>query len=166
MEETLVIRKADVDDVNAIGFLAHQIWPVAYEEILSVEQLHYMLGMLYSPRSLQQQMLKDGQRFFIAEIDLHEIGFASFSKINEGKYKLHKLYVLPKYQGKAIGKALLDVVLEEIKKEGAQQLFLNVNRHNKAIQFYERLGFVIKNEEDIDIGNGYFMNDYVMEKII
>jgi ribosomal protein S18 acetylase RimI-like enzyme len=40
---------------------------------------------------------------------------------------------------------------------------VNVNRHNKALHFYEKYGFKIIREEDIDIGEGYFMNDYVME---
>jgi ribosomal protein S18 acetylase RimI-like enzyme len=166
MEETLVIRTADIDDINVIGFLAHQIWPVAYRDVLSLDQLQYMLGMFYSPKALQQQILQQGHHFYIAEIDLNEVGFASYSKIDATTYKLHKIYVLPGLHGKGVGKALLEAVIEEIEKEGAEKLLLNVNRHNKAVQFYERVGFTIKNEEDIDIGNSYFMNDYVMEKLI
>ena len=70
-----------------------------------------------------------------------------------------KLYIDPGQQGKGIGKILLDHVLTDIKPKGAGNLELNVNRHNKARQFYEKIGFVITK---VDIGKGYFMNDYVM----
>jgi ribosomal protein S18 acetylase RimI-like enzyme len=53
-----------------------------------------------------------------------------------------------------------------MKTQGATTLQLNVNRNNPAKIFYEKLGFAVLNEEDIDIGNGYFMNDYVMQKMI
>ena len=77
---------------------------------------------------------------------------------------MHKLYVNTDIQGKGLGKALLNAVIEEIKLLHAGTLILNVKRDNTAINFYKKLGFSVTREEDIDIGNGYFMNDYVMEK--
>ena len=55
-----------------------------------------------------------------------------------------------------------DLILSDIRFHNATDLELNVNRYNKARQFYETIGFVVVKEEDIDIGSGYFMNDYVM----
>jgi ribosomal protein S18 acetylase RimI-like enzyme len=49
-------------------------------------------------------------------------------------------------------------------KKNAKALQLQVNRFNKAKEFYEKLGFTVIKTADFDIGNGYFMNDYVMEK--
>ncbi len=164
MEQEVAIRQADLDDVNTIGFLAQQIWPQAYGDILSKEQLAYMLHRIYNPLSLKDQMLKQHHSFLVAELDDEPVGFASFSKIEPpGVYKLHKLYVRTDIQGKGLGKALVNAVLEEIRPLKAGALHLNVNRHNKAKEFYERFGFRVIREEDIDIGNGYFMNDYVME---
>jgi diamine N-acetyltransferase len=78
-------------------------------------------------------------------------------------YKLHKLYVLPAEQGKGTGKALIEFIINDIKSKNARALRLNVNRYNNARSFYERLNFKIISTEDIDIGNGFFMNDYIME---
>ncbi len=166
MEETLVIRSADLEDINAIGFLAYQTWPTAYKDILSFEQLQYMLQTMYSPAALQEQMLHQHHHFFVAEIEGNEVGFTSYSEIEPGVFKIHKIYILPDLQGKGVGKALIDTVIEESKDAGATRIQLNVNRNNKAIEFYLRNGFSIIKEENIDIGNGYFMNDYVMEKIV
>jgi GNAT superfamily N-acetyltransferase len=73
------------------------------------------------------------------------------------------LYVLTGRQGKGLGKTILDFIRAEILPQGARVLQLNVNRHNTARQFYEKMGFSVIREEDIDIGSNYFMNDYVME---
>ena len=164
MDSDLEIRTADGDDINTIGYLAQQIWPVAYGEILSTAQLEYMLKLIYSPEALKQQMNLQHQ-FLIAELDEDPVGFASYSSIStDGLFKLHKLYVLPAFHGKGLGKALLDFITEEIISLGATTLRLNMNRKNKAKLFYERNGFTIIKEEDVDIGNNYFMNDFVMEK--
>jgi GNAT superfamily N-acetyltransferase len=164
MDETLLIRPADLDDINRIGFLAQQIWPETYGKILSAEQLKYMLKLFYSPKSLRRQMVDERHRFLIMEQADEPIGFASWSASGDpGVYKLHKLYVQPGRQGKGLGRTLLQFIFEAIRPEGATTLRLNVNRFNKARQFYERMGFTVIAEEDIDIGHGYFMNDFVME---
>src|SRR5882762_6210459 len=154
MEQAIAIRQADLDDINTIGFLAQQIWPQAYGHIISQEQIAYMLQLMYNPTSLKDQMLKQRHHFLVAELDDEPVGFASFSKIDQnGLFKLHKLYVLPNIQGKGLGKALINAVLDEIQPLGATALQLGVNRRNKAISFYERSGFNIIAEKDTDIGN-------------
>ncbi|HTI89643.1 MAG TPA: GNAT family N-acetyltransferase [Puia sp.] len=174
-DETLSIRPGDLEDINTIGFLAQQIWPETYGAILPAEQLQYMLNLFYSPASLRRQMVEEQHQFLIVEQDEEEaIGFASWGPVlgsatsggtaaEPGVYKLHKLYVLPGQQGKGLGRALLQYIFEAIQPEGATILRLNVNRYNKARQFYEKMGFTVVKEEDVAIGNNYFMNDYVME---
>jgi diamine N-acetyltransferase len=164
MEETFSIRPAELEDINTIGFLAQQIWPDTYGKIISPEQMYYMIGLFYSPASLRRQIVEDHHRFIIVEQDEEAIGFASWSEMADpGLYKLHKLYVLPGIQGRGLGRAVLQFIYDAIRPEGATGLRLNVNRYNKARQFYERVGFSVVGEEDVDIGNGYFMNDYIME---
>ena len=162
-EEILEIRFADREDINTIGYLAHQIWPDAYGEILTADQLSYMLDLLYKPSALTKQM-NQHHVFVLAELDEEPSGFASFSEIELNIFKLHKLYVLPGLQGKGVGRALLDFVISEVISRAGTTLLLNVNRHNKALNFYKKAGFEILREEDIDIGSGYQMNDYVMSK--
>ena len=122
-----------------------------------------MLELIYSEASLQKQM--DEKHHFIV---VHEgnlpVGFASYGETVPQIYKLHKIYLLPNQQGKGTGRFVIDNVITSIKSRGAKRLQLNVNRNNKAKDFYEKLGFKAIGEENIDIGNGYFMNDYIMEK--
>jgi GNAT superfamily N-acetyltransferase len=159
----LVIRPASYNDISYIQEIAAQTWPVAYKEILTKDALEYMLGLFYSRPALEDQ-LKSNHHFFLAVKDARPIGFASFSHINGSTYKLQKLYVLPNIQGTGAGLELLKTVETVAKSMGAIQMLLNVNRENKAKNFYERNGYTIIKDEDVDIGNGYWMIDYVMEK--
>jgi RsiW-degrading membrane proteinase PrsW (M82 family)/ribosomal protein S18 acetylase RimI-like enzyme len=161
--ETMALRKAFPHDIPLIRDMAFKIWPVTYGGILTNDQLDYMLGLLYSEKRLEEDMQK-GIQFAMLYDGVQPIGFASIGMTEPQIYKLHKIYVLPSYQGKGAGKFIINELINVIKQKGATTLLLNVNRNNPAISFYEKLGFTVIREEDVDIGNGYFMNDYVMEK--
>jgi diamine N-acetyltransferase len=157
------IRNADKTDVHVISTLAHAIWPETYGSILSEAQLKYMLGTLYSEDALRKQ-IDEGHRFLLALKNAETVGFASYSHDNKtGVFKIHKLYVHPMLHGHGFGKRLLDRIIKDTRPSGARKITLNVNRHNRAIRFYEKYGFRKIGEEDIAIGEGYFMNDFVME---
>lgn len=153
--------------LNIVQQLAYKIWPVAYVEtgILSQEQMDYMLDNFYSIDSLENQLEK-GHIFILLKEENEFLGFASYETNSDdsNKTKLHKIYVLPNTQGKGVGKFLLNEVEIRAKKANNSALFLNVNKYNKAQEFYKKLNFTITKEEVIDIGNGYVMDDFVMEK--
>ena len=163
------IRRASANDCELIYQLAVPTWKVAYAEILTDQQMDYMLNMMYSEASLTRQM-NEGHIFFIVLIDDAPSGFISFHPQGENLYILEKLYVMPCAQGSGAGRFLVEKAEEYIRNQNPtekQFLFeLNVNRANKAVQFYQRIGFHIDREVDEDIGNGYYKNDYVMRKII
>jgi GNAT superfamily N-acetyltransferase len=161
----LSIRNASIKDLPQIRQLAHEIWPVAYGSILSADQLDYMLEGFYSIPSLEKQLIQSGHTFVLALEDHIPVGFASFSakETRPEVIRLHKIYVLPTRQGKGMGKFLLQYVMRTAQELGGTALQLNVNRYNPALHFYEKSGFTIVGQEDIDIGKGYFMNDYIME---
>ena len=160
----LSIQTAGLKEISVINELAHRIWPEAYKSIISSDQMKYMLNLIYSHSALKKQMEDLCHKFIIVYDDKLPAGFASYSlKINSKNiFRLHKIYVLHQLQGKGIGKYLLTQIIADVKPAGAKFLELNVNRHNKALEFYKKFGFKIISEEDIDIENGYFMNDYVM----
>lgn len=149
-------------DIPLIRELTFKVWPQTYAAILSREQIEYMLEMMYSELSLQKQM-GEGAQFLIVYDKTGPVGFASYQQTQSKVYKLHKIYVLPSQQGKGTGKYLVNYIINDIRRKGATALQLQVNRSNKAKEFYEKLGFSVIEEADFDIGGGYFMNDYVME---
>jgi len=158
------ILVATKEQLLIIQELAYKIWPDAYSEILSDAQLDYMLTNFYALSALEEQ-LAQGHIFLLAEEEGVFYGFAAYELNckNSQKTKLHKIYVMPNTQGKGIGKLLLNEVENKARKAQNTHLFLNVNKYNKAQSFYQKQNFKIILEEVIPIGNGYVMDDYVME---
>lgn len=162
MNNALLIREATPIDISSIRQIAFNTWPSTYGSILSQEQIDYMLAWMYSPETLQKQM-QEGHRFYIAELDHVVLGFAGVSSEGNAKFKLHKLYVVPTTQKTGAGKALLQKVIEFARENGGTQLILQVNRNNNAKGFYEKQGFIVQEEVKLDIGNGFYMDDYIMQ---
>lgn len=156
-------RKAGIEDISLIRELAEKTFLPTYRDILSPEQLDWMFDWMYSVRSLHEQMI-GGHVFFIAYDDNEPCGYVSVERQDEGLFHLQKIYVLPVCQGKHVGKYLVQLVFDYVKSvySGECIIELNVNRGNKAKCFYERLGFTVARSGDFPIGNGYYMNDYIM----
>lgn len=161
------IIEAAQQDLPLIRQLAEQTFHVTYLPLQPKEKVDYLFDLMYSPASLTNQM-KSGQRFILAKDETGYQGYASY-EINSkkaGVTKIHKIYVLPSAQGKGIGKMLMDCVKAVALQNNNHTLSLNVYRLNPAIDFYEKIGFRKVEEIDINVGHGFTMNDFVMEKDI
>lgn len=161
------LLKANTKQIPIIIELTKKIWPVAYGEILSKAQLDYMIEKFYNETALQELMQK-GHVFYLAQDDKDKyVGFLSYEiNCEPQKTKIHKIYVLPETQGTGLGKQFFELVKEKALENKQNAIFLNVNKYNNAIHFYTKLGFSKVKDEVIDIGNGYVMDDYVMEVVI
>lgn len=157
------IIKAGLDQIEDIRQIAYKTWPETYSEILSPEQLSYMLDQFYNEAYLSERM-QQGNLFYLLQRADEFLAFMELA-IDEkpGYTKLHKLYVLPKAQGLKLGRLLIDEAILIARQAQQQGIFLNVNRYNKALSFYERLGFEVIETVDIHIGNGFYMNDFIMQ---
>ena len=164
------ILRAGIDDIMHIHDMAEIVFRHTYKDILSPEQMEYMMDWMYSPENLQKQ-LEDGHVYHIAFRDNVPCGYVSVQPdgINEEgrlRYHLQKIYVLPNFQRRGIGDALFSHAEDYIRASYSSpwHLRLNVNRANSAQGFYRRRGLTIEETGDFDIGNGFFMNDYIMGK--
>jgi GNAT superfamily N-acetyltransferase len=166
----ITLTQATEQDLSIIRDIAYQTWPNTFGEILSPEQISYMLEMMYSLDALKTQIRDQNHVFLLAQDNESNdyLGYASYEFDYKGqlKTKIHKIYLLPASQGKGVGRLLIDEVAKRASIQQNKSLSLNVNKYNKAIQFYERVGFSVVGQEDIDIGNGFLMEDLVMEKPI
>lgn len=162
------IEEASLDEIWIIQSLAERVWAKTYRDLISEEQIEYMMEMMYSSSSLEKQMTENKHHFLLVKDDFEYVAYLSYelNSDNSGYTKIHKIYVLSTMQGKGIGELLINEVTKIAKENHNIGLKLNVNRGNKAIGFYERLGFKQTEIQNIDIGNGYLMEDYVMTKII
>ena len=160
------IVEATTDHIYNIQVLSNVIWPATFSNILSQEQISYMMDMMYSTSSLEKQINELNHHYLLAEEDGEYLGYLSYELNYKGTpiTKIHKIYVLPSIQGKGVGRLFIDAVSKLALKNNNTLLSLNVNRYNRAIDFYKRMGFDFFTSENIDIGNGFLMEDYVMNK--
>jgi GNAT superfamily N-acetyltransferase len=160
----MIIRQATDSDIQAINELAEKIWWPSYRNIISDEQISFMLNDMYSSESLREQM-NSGIEFLLVERDKLPLAFAGFSETDTKNqvFKLHKLYVLPTEQGQGTGRKLIEHVSSLAKAKGGKILELNVNRGNPAHHFYRKIGFDIYQTVDISYHH-FILNDYIMRK--
>ena len=157
------VRIAAREDLWQIGELAGLIFPGTYEHIVSADSIAYMMALIYTPEALESQF-DSGQSFLLLYFEGSAAGYASYTRLNDrADFKLNKIYLDNRIQGKGLGKFLLFDVIRRVKLEGGRSLRLNVNRHNQAVGFYRNMGFQMVKEELLDIGGGHFMDDYVLE---
>lgn len=164
----VTLRLATLNDIPAIQEISNKTWPVSYKEIITPEQIQYMLGRMYSTSAIEQSIQDPNQEFWLAEKDGQTIGFCGIEyHCPEAHFtRIHKLYVLPDTHGLGVGKILLERARKEALLRGTTHLHLNVNKYNQAVGFYRKQGFSIAFEEVLEIGNGFVMDDFVMTKTL
>ena len=166
MSKPIEIRPLEINEIDEIRKLSNEIWRKVYPSIITMEQIEYMLELIYNEESLKKQINYHKHQFILITEDKVPIGYASFSKkdeTDESKYRLHKFYLLPEYHGKGLGKQMMNHIIAVVQKAGGRSIELNVNKYNPTLNFYKKLGFSVISEEVIDIGNGYVMDDYIMQ---
>jgi ribosomal protein S18 acetylase RimI-like enzyme len=151
-------------EAEALVELAGRVWRVHYTDIIPPEQIEYMLAQRYRP-VLVRQYLARGDLWLAARAQDTLVGFAHGHPLNEGDYKLDKLYVDLDSQRHGIGGALIREVAARAVRHGYTRLVLRVNRQNQqAIDAYLKHGFLVATVILEDIGGGFMMDDYLMTK--
>ena len=160
----LRIAPLDEGDIAAVIELAGLIWRRHYPGIISMEQIDYMLAQRYTPEIIRAQMHSAQAWWDKGEIDGRIIGFAQY-ELYAGAMKLDKLYVHQDYQRQGHGARMLAHVEAAARARRLRAVRLNVNKHNgKAIAAYRNSGYEVAATVVADIGGGFVMDDYVMEK--
>ena len=163
------VKMAAEDDLQSIHDMAEIVFRHTYRDILSPEQMEYMMEWMYSLPNLRRQ-LEDGHVYYIAYDGDSPCGYVSVQPdhIDEDGtevFHLQKIYVLPSEQGTGLGRLLFNTATDFVLSQAVKspvRIELNVNRNNPAVGFYEHLGMSILRQGDFHIGNGFYMNDYIM----
>ena len=164
MKDLIQILPATETQLELIQDLAYAIWPSYYQNIISLDQIEYMLRELYSEDALVKQM-ESGQKFYLVWKGKQAIGFMGLTQKSESDLKLDKLYLLDEFRGSGFGRKMMDKAEELTRSSHCRYLILNVNRFNKSLGFYQKEGFSVREEVDIAFGP-FWLNDFVMEKEI
>jgi ribosomal protein S18 acetylase RimI-like enzyme len=155
-------------DAERIAALAREIWLAHYPGIIGIEQIEYMLRQRYEPALIRAELQRDGLWWDKLLLGDEIIGFSSYFLTGEpGEMKLDKLYVRQDCQRRGYGGRLIGRAVVVARAQGCSRLVLAVNRNNRsAIAAYSKHGFRIRDTVVKDIGGGFVMDDYIMEKAV
>ena len=162
MKDLRIIPVTNMELVYSLVPVAEEIWREHYIPIIGEKQVEYMLEKFLSADALVEQ-INSGYEYFLFSYDYTFAGFAGI-KEEDGKLFLSKLYVDEEFRGKGIGKHMFQKFVEICKMRNLKGIWLTCNRHNTdTLAVYEHLGFTKVREEVTDIGNGFVMDDYILE---
>lgn len=150
--------------VQEMSKLATSIVREHFDPLIGEAQNDYMISLFQTVDAISEQLNKGYQYYFVMD-GQETVGFLAFYPKESFCY-LSKFYLYKDFRGQGISKQMLDFVIENAREKQLESVQLNVNRNNMAVTVYKSLGFSIIREEKNDIGNGFFMDDYVMEKKI
>ncbi len=157
----LIFRKIPLEELIEVHKLAYEIWPDFFRSILSQNQIEYMLQWMYGLEPLENQF-DQGDAFYLLEQQNIKIGYVHLHEISKTKLKLQKIYLRKELHGKGIGKYMMDQILHIARELKYESIELQVNRENSAVDFYKDFGFIVEYSKDFEIGEGFYMNDFVM----
>ncbi|MBF0265104.1 MAG: GNAT family N-acetyltransferase [Gammaproteobacteria bacterium] len=155
-------------DINTVANLAHEIWNQHFVPIIGQAQVDYMLEKFQSVDAISEQ-INDGYEYYIINNLSENVGYLGLvSNLDHSRMMISKIYIKLDSRGAGVGSATLNYVEQLSRERQINTVWLTVNRYNQyTIDWYIRNGFVITDEVKKDIGNGFYMDDYIMEfKII
>ncbi len=155
--------QATKEDIPLLHRLGDRIFRQTYRTMLSQEQIEYMIDWMYSEENLEKQM-DNNNVFYIVKYDGEACGYIGIENEADGHFHLQRLYLDEAYRGKGIGRDMMEKIFDHARKASPSgaRLELNVNRDNKTVEFYKKMGWRIIKSGDFDIGNGFLMTDHIM----
>lgn len=158
------INKATIENIPLIKEIAEKSWRKHYPGIISTEQIEYMLEQMYSETELKKHFQNPNYHYYLLGDEENILGIMGFENhYQEKTTKLHRIYLLVEAKGKGLGKLALNFLKEQVKNTGDNRIILAVNKKNSSYHFYISQGFTVYEEGVFEIGNGYVMDDYLME---
>jgi ribosomal protein S18 acetylase RimI-like enzyme len=151
------------EECEALAALAREIWEEWFTPIIGANQVAYMLEKFQSATAIWSQ-IQDGMRYFVVNHKQNPVGYYAIKK-EETRLFLSKIYLKRSMRGIGAGAWMLSECAKKAKAENLSSIYLTVNKGNeKAIRFYERYQFKKMISLEKDIGRGFIMNDWLMEK--
>lgn len=155
--------------LDVVAGLAHEIWYEYYVPLIGRAQVDYMVSKFQSSGAMAGQM-REGYEYFVIQQGPNEragrpIGYCAVQPQSaQNSLFLSKLYLLRDARGAGTGRECMEFIEQLARRRGLTLLWLTVNKGNPAVKAYERLGFRIAADLVMDIGGGFVMDDYRMEK--
>jgi GNAT superfamily N-acetyltransferase len=154
------------EQIALVARLAREIWTEHYTPIIGPEQVDYMLERFQSAEAVKRQLQQEGYEYYLAECGGKPAGYLALVPGREpGAMFLSKIYVHRRHRGRGLGADMLELAEERAEELGLERIYLTCNKHNTgSLAFYRAHGYANAGPVVTDIGGGYVMDDWRMEK--
>ena len=150
--------------IAEVARMAREVWNEHYVPLIGQAQVDYMVGKFQTPDAMESQ-IESGYEYFQIRQAGKNMGYAAIRHdAADARLFVSKLYVLAAWRKSGAGRQTLELIERMARERGATHLWLTVNKGNPSVRAYERLGFKIAEAIVVDIGGGFVMDDYKMEK--
>jgi ribosomal protein S18 acetylase RimI-like enzyme len=164
-QEVSLVPVTDAAQVAEVARMAREVWDEYYVPLIGRAQVDYMVARFQTAEAMQAQIDSGYEYFQICQQGGVPIGYAAIRHdAADARVFISKLYVLAAHRKSGAGRQCLALIEGMALERGAKQLWLTVNKGNASVKAYERLGFKIAEAIVMDIGGGFVMDDYRMEK--
>lgn len=154
------------DQISRLAGLASRIWHEYFISILREAQIDYMVEKFQSAAAITDQLQSQGYSYFFICLDGNPVGYLGIKPDGE-KLFLSKLYLQKEFRGRGYASLAFSFLEEYCRRRNLRAIWLTVNRYNfDTIHIYEKKGFVKIRQQVADIGGGFVMDDYIMEKTL
>lgn len=153
------------EQIEQVARIAEPIWYATYEPIIGADAVAYMIDKFQSVPAIHRQLKEEGYVYYLVGVNGKPVGFIGLVPHKDGKMFLSKLYVQPEYRGHGIPRAAFAFIAKLCREAGLDKIYLTVNKRNThAIEVYKHYGFYEIDAVVSDIGCGYVMDDYILQK--
>ncbi len=147
------IREAKREDAEAMAALTAAAWQTAYTGVIDAAYIATRTAEYYTPK-FQTRIAERQWKILVAEAEGHVVGYATGDFLSAGSAdcEVKGLYVHSQYQGKGIGRRLLDAMRQHFQALGCQHMIVWSTRGAKNNGFYRRMGGVAEEEKEEELG--------------
>lgn len=156
------------EQIDTLAFMADTVWHEWFSSIISAEQIDYMLKKFQSFASIKNQIQNQEYEYYFLNAGGTNVGYIGIHPDEENKKLfLSKIYILQSFRGNRYASEAFEFLEGICQGMGFEAIWLTVNKHNdNALHVYSKRGFENIRSEVTDIGSGFVMDDYIMEKKI
>lgn len=156
----------NTSEIEIAAKLADEIWHECFADILTQDQIDYMIENFQSKQAMERQMAEEGYLYYLLDVDGEYVGYTAIRADGDTLF-LSKIYLLADFRGKGISSRVFDFLEDYCKNNKLKSIWLTVNKNNdRAVAVYKKRGFRITREQVTDIGDGFVMDDFIFEKTI
>jgi len=152
--------------IHKLAGIADEIWHEYWPDRIGLDQTDYMVDLFQSPEALERDILEKGYVYWLLKDGPDLVGYTgTHPEEDTGKLFISKLYLFDDQRGKGYASKAIAFLESFCQENGLQAMYLTVNKENDlAIRAYKAKGFETVDATVSDIGNGFTMDDYIMEK--